>query len=58
MSRSPSLMKVGAVQSFSEGAMYTFVFMWVPTLMNVAPNNAVPTGAVFSSLMMQNILFL
>ena len=51
VSSSKSLMKVGAVQSFSEGAMYTFVFMWVPTLMGVAPNGSVPTGAVFSSLM-------
>ncbi|GMH88207.1 hypothetical protein TL16_g11088, partial [Triparma laevis f. inornata] len=47
----PDILKIGIVQSFSEGAMYTFVFMWVPTLLKLAPNSDVPTGAVFSSLM-------
>ncbi|GMH58855.1 hypothetical protein TrVE_jg4145 [Triparma verrucosa] len=49
--KNPDLLKIGIVQSFSEGAMYTFVFMWVPTLLKLAPNSDVPTGAVFSSLM-------
>ena len=47
-----SIMKIGIIQSLSEGAMYTFVFMWVPTLLNLAPDANVPTGAVFSSLML------
>lgn len=46
-----NILKIGLIQSLGEGAMYTFVFMWVPTLLNLAPNSDVPTGAVFSSLM-------
>ncbi|KAG5186125.1 hypothetical protein JKP88DRAFT_269617 [Tribonema minus] len=42
---------LGLVQSLFEGAMYTFVFMWVPTLMAVAPGGRLPTGLVFSSFM-------
>lgn len=38
-------------QALSEGAMYTFVFMWVPTLLSMEPPGGVPTGCVFSSLM-------
>ena len=48
---SPDILKIGLIQSLGEGAMYTFVFMWVPTLLSLAPNSDVPTGAVFSSLM-------
>jgi len=44
--------RIGLTQAMSEGAMYTFVFMWVPTLLNLAPDGIVPTGCVFSSLMM------
>ncbi|GMH58143.1 hypothetical protein TrRE_jg5406 [Triparma retinervis] len=47
----PDILKIGLIQSLGEGAMYTFVFMWVPTLLSLAPNSDVPTGAVFSSLM-------
>lgn len=43
--------RIGLTQAMSEGAMYTFVFMWVPTLLNLAPPGGVPTGCVFSSLM-------
>jgi MFS transporter, MFS domain-containing protein family, molybdate-anion transporter len=32
--------------------MYTFVFMWVPTLLSLNPPGGVPTGCVFSALMM------
>jgi len=46
------ILRIGLTQALSEGAMYTFVFMWVPTLLNLAPNGIVPTGSVFSSLMM------
>jgi len=44
--------KIGLTQALSEGAMYTFVFMWVPTLLSMEPPGGVPTGCVFSSLMM------
>ena len=43
--------KIGLTQALSEGAMYTFVFMWVPTLLSMDPPGGVPTGCVFSSLM-------
>jgi len=46
-----AILRIGLIQALSEGAMYTFVFMWVPTLMSLAPNNTVPTGVVFSALM-------
>jgi len=45
------VLRLGVVQALSEGAMYTFVFMWVPTLLSLAPGSVVPTGVVFSSLM-------
>jgi MFS transporter, MFS domain-containing protein family, molybdate-anion transporter len=44
--------KIGLTQALSEGAMYTFVFMWVPTLLSLDPPGGVPTGCVFSALMM------
>jgi len=44
--------RIGMTQALSEGAMYTFVFMWVPTLLSMDPPGGVPTGCVFSSLMM------
>ena len=43
--------RIGLTQALSEGAMYTFVFMWVPTLLDMNPPGGVPTGCVFSSLM-------
>lgn len=44
--------RIGLTQALSEGAMYTFVFNWVPTLLSLNPPGGVPTGAVFSALMM------
>jgi hypothetical protein len=44
--------RIGLTQALSEGAMYTFVFMWVPTLLSMEPPGGVPTGCVFSALMM------
>lgn len=44
--------RIGITQALSEGAMYTFVFMWVPTLLSQNPPGGVPTGCVFSALMM------
>ncbi len=47
-----TIWRIGLTQALSEGAMYTFVFMWVPTLLDTDPPGGVPTGCVFSSLMM------
>mmetsp|Transcript_12693 Transcript_12693/g.13966 ORF Transcript_12693/g.13966 Transcript_12693/m.13966 type:complete len:478 (+) Transcript_12693:88-1521(+) len=44
--------RIGLTQALSEGAMYTFVFMWVPTLLSMEPPGGVPTGCVFSAMMM------
>lgn len=41
---------VGIVNSIFEGSMYSFVFMWVPTLLAVL-GEFPPTGLVFASLM-------
>lgn len=44
--------RIGLIQALSEGGIYTFVFMWVPTLLSMNPPGGVPTGCVFSALMM------
>lgn len=41
----------GITNSLFEGAMYSFVFMWVPTMFSVLKGSHLPTGLVFSSLM-------
>mmetsp|Transcript_2281 Transcript_2281/g.2735 ORF Transcript_2281/g.2735 Transcript_2281/m.2735 type:complete len:479 (+) Transcript_2281:297-1733(+) len=46
-----NIWRIGLTQALSEGAMYTFVFMWVPTLLTMEPPGGLPTGCVFSSLM-------
>lgn len=46
------ILRIGLIQALSEGGTYTFVFMWVPTLLGMDPPGGVPTGAVFSALMM------
>lgn len=46
------ILRIGLIQALSEGGMYTFVFMWVPTLLSMNPPGGVPTGCVFSALMM------
>ena len=40
---------LGIAQSVFEGAMYTFVFMWTPTM--TQGGNSIPHGIVFSSFM-------
>ena len=45
----PKIMLVGFTNAFFEGAMYTFVFNWVPSMYNVWENP--PLGNVFSSFM-------
>ena len=44
--------RIGLTQALSEGAMYTWVFTWVPSLLSLEPPGGVPTGCVFSSLML------
>ncbi|KAG7336685.1 sugar transporter [Nitzschia inconspicua] len=44
--------RIGMTQALSEGAMYTFVFMWVPTMLSMNPPGGLPTGCVFSAMMM------
>mmetsp|Transcript_8859 Transcript_8859/g.21516 ORF Transcript_8859/g.21516 Transcript_8859/m.21516 type:complete len:478 (-) Transcript_8859:115-1548(-) len=46
------VLRIGLIQALSEGGIYTFVFMWVPTLLSMDPPGGVPTGCVFSALMM------
>jgi MFS family permease len=46
------IFRIGIIQALSEGAMYTFVFMWVPTMLDLNPPGGLPTGAVFSAFMM------
>ncbi|CAJ1341455.1 unnamed protein product [Effrenium voratum] len=41
----------GLVNSLFEGAMYSFVFMWVPTMLGALNGRPLPTGLVFSSFM-------
>merc|ERR1711957_852394 len=42
--RNSEIWRIGMVQGLSEGAMYTFVFMWVPTLLSLDPPAAFPQG--------------
>lgn len=54
LSNRPVLL-VGLVQAFFEGAMYTFVFNWVPTLMNLFPPEhsfGKAQGLIFAQLML------
>jgi len=44
------IMLVAASTSLFEGSMYTFVFMWVPTLLGLT-KDPLPTGLVFSCFM-------
>mmetsp|Transcript_6065 Transcript_6065/g.7447 ORF Transcript_6065/g.7447 Transcript_6065/m.7447 type:complete len:343 (+) Transcript_6065:2-1030(+) len=56
---------LGAIQAFFEGSMFTFVFVWVPTVLKFAPsthmdivegtifeNSVPPLGLVFASFML------
>jgi MFS transporter, MFS domain-containing protein family, molybdate-anion transporter len=45
------VLRIGLTQALSEGAMYTWVFTWVPSLLSLNPPGGVPTGCVFSALM-------
>jgi len=48
---SPPVCISGLVNSLFEGTMYTFVFMWVPTMLSILGDSPLPTGLVFSSFM-------
>lgn len=45
---------LGIIGSLFEGAMFTFVFMWVPVLQSIVPGgkDQLPNGVVFSCFMM------
>eukprot|EP00597_Dinobryon_sp_UTEXLB2267_P001631 CAMPEP_0170080960 /NCGR_PEP_ID=MMETSP0019_2-20121128/16952_1 /TAXON_ID=98059 /ORGANISM="Dinobryon sp., Strain UTEXLB2267" /LENGTH=415 /DNA_ID=CAMNT_0010295161 /DNA_START=193 /DNA_END=1440 /DNA_ORIENTATION=- len=48
---SPVILFLGLSQAFFEGAVYSFVFMWVPSLLSVN-TGSLPTGLVFSAFML------
>ena len=48
----PGVLCLGLSQAFFEGAMYSFVFMWVPALLSVNIEASLPTGLVFSAFML------
>eukprot|EP00580_Thalassiosira_gravida_P014322 CAMPEP_0201682318 /NCGR_PEP_ID=MMETSP0494-20130426/51558_1 /ASSEMBLY_ACC=CAM_ASM_000839 /TAXON_ID=420259 /ORGANISM="Thalassiosira gravida, Strain GMp14c1" /LENGTH=454 /DNA_ID=CAMNT_0048166075 /DNA_START=483 /DNA_END=1847 /DNA_ORIENTATION=- len=52
VARDSRVLRIGLIQALSEGGIYTFVFMWVPTLLSMNPPGGVPTGCVFAALMM------
>lgn len=42
---------LGSVNALFEGSMYSFVFMWVPTILGALRGSPLPSGLVFASLM-------
>merc|ERR1712232_1444779 len=42
---------LGTVNALFEGSMYSFVFMWVPTMLSALNGGSLPTGLVFASMM-------
>merc|ERR1712232_715661 len=42
---------LGTVNALFEGSMYSFVFMWVPTMLSALKGGSLPTGLVFASMM-------
>jgi hypothetical protein len=49
-----TVLSLGIAQSFFEGAMYTFVFMWTPTLESLFANDGIteiPHGLIFCGMM-------
>ena len=49
----PHILALGLAQSLFEGAMYTFVFLWSPTLSDVTtlPGKDLPYGRIFATFM-------
>ncbi|CAD7934861.1 unnamed protein product [Amoebophrya sp. A25] len=54
--KSPAMLCLGLSQAFFEGAVYTFVFMWVPNMQLVAGTKAIPYGLIFSCFMLSMTL--
>jgi MFS family permease len=52
----PSMLYLGLSQSFFEGAIYSFVFMWVPSLIlaynDIDTKDSLPFGLIFSCFML------
>lgn len=46
----PAILFLGLSQAFFEGAVFSFVFMWVPSLLS-AGDGVLPTGLIFSCFM-------
>merc|ERR1711971_50772 len=46
---SPTILRLGIVQSLVEASMFTFVFLWTPTLS--AGNISLPLGKIFAAFM-------
>lgn len=47
-----TVMAIGGIQAFFEGAMYTFVFLWGPTLQrSIDVGKTLPFGYIFASFM-------
>jgi hypothetical protein len=42
---------LGLVNALFEGSMYSFVFMWVPTMLSALKGGDLPCGLVFASMM-------
>jgi len=42
---------LGTVNALFEGSMYSFVFMWVPTMIGALKGSPLPNGLVFASMM-------
>jgi len=42
---------LGSVNALFEGSMYSFVFMWVPTMLGALRGSPLPNGLVFAGLM-------
>ncbi|KAJ3397181.1 Molybdate-anion transporter [Lobulomyces angularis] len=52
-----TIFAIGSMQCFFEGAMYTFVFMWSPSLEAVnGENETLPFGIIFASFMVSIML--
>lgn len=47
---------LGLIQALFEGAMYTFVFLWTPTLEAAAAPQPIPHGLIFAIFMMSTSL--
>mmetsp|Transcript_6405 Transcript_6405/g.19426 ORF Transcript_6405/g.19426 Transcript_6405/m.19426 type:complete len:461 (+) Transcript_6405:23-1405(+) len=54
----PNIITLGFIQSLFEGSMYTFVFMWSPTLMDdpMQDPTSIPFGLVFATFMVAAML--